>query len=248
MRRALAASERAVALDPDLAECYSARGWMRMAVSWDWTGAQADLERAIHDNPRDAATLVRIGNVNAILGHLSDAIAITKRAREIDPMYSLVWYFLALYHNFGGRLDIARDAASRALEISPRHAYALRELGNANLLARDPASALAVFRSHPSDAIRLAGIAMAQSSLGNEEQAARAFDALRGRCATSDAYQIALVHAWRGEIDASYEYLERSLPQKNMRLRYIKLDPLLANIRGDPRYEAVLRSMGLPID
>jgi TolB-like protein len=248
MQRALAAGEKAVALGPDLAESYSARGWMRTSISWDWAGAQADLDRALALNPADTSALVRRGALFAVLGRLPEAIAITRRATEVDPLYAFGWVFLAGYYNAIGRTSLARDAVTRALDIAPRHSYGLRELGWTYLLNGDPRAALAVFESHPWTSVRLTGIAIAHHELGHEAKGQQALDELRQRFGHGEAYQIALVYAARGDTDAAFEWLDRAFTERNQRLRYMKFDPLLRNIRGDPRYAALVERMGLPAE
>ena len=62
------------------------------------------------------------------------------------------------------------------------------------------------------------------------------------------AYQIAEVHAWRGEADLAFEWLERARAQRDGGLSLVKVDPLLRNLSGDPRYTALLKKMNLPVD
>ena len=62
------------------------------------------------------------------------------------------------------------------------------------------------------------------------------------------AYQVAQVHAWRGERDAAFEWLEKSRQSGDAGLRYIKHDPILKNLRDDPRYAAMLTKLKLPLD
>jgi TolB-like protein len=254
IRRATEAADEAVALAPDLADCWSARAWMRTCISWDWTGARADFHRALVLNPRGANILLRRGHLLAVLGQVADAIVITRQVIEIDPLWAWAWYFLASYHNGSGQPELAREAASRALEIAPEHVHAARELGMAHLIEGKPAAALAVFERHGWEVIRLVGTALAQHDLGNAAEARRALDALEARFAEAEAYEIALVHAWRGDADASFEWLDRALAQRGGRgvsrlhFRSLKFDPLLRKVRDDPRYARLLERMSLPAD
>ncbi len=246
--RALAAADKAVALAPDLSESNSARGWMRLAISWDWSGAQRDLDRALALSPRDPNILVREGYLLAVLGRFPEAIAITRKAAELDPLYPWAWFFLADYYNASGRPDLARDAALRTLELAPDHALAMRELGVSHLLAGDARAALEVFQRHPWEATRLSGVAIAHHDLGNDPEAAKALDALRARFADRAAFEIATVYARRGDRDSAFEWLDRSFAHRNLALRIVKITPLLSNVRDDPRYPALLRKMNLPAD
>ena len=252
-RRATAAAEKAVELAPDLADCWSARAWMKTSIAWDWAGAQADFDRALALNARDANILLRQSHLLAVLGRLPEAIALARKVIEIDPLYPWGWAFLAGYYNGSGRPDLARDAASRALEIAPEHQYASRALALSHLLLGQPAPALAIFQRHKWEVIRLTGTALAQHDLGNSEEEHRALDALRARFADGEAYEIALVYAWRGDADGAFEWLDRAFEQHGGRVsraqfRGLKYDPVLRKIRGDPRYDALLRKMKLPVD
>jgi hypothetical protein len=60
------------------------------------------------------------------------------------------------------------------------------------------------------------------------------------------AYGIAEVHAYRGEIDRAFAWLDRAYRQKDVALYRVKGDPLLKNLESDPRYNAFLRRMNLP--
>jgi len=74
--------------------------------------------------------------------------------------------------------------------------------------------------------------------------------ALDGLIALDDppAYQIAQVHAWWGDRDHAFEWLDRARNSDDAGLRYVKYDPLLRNLREDPRYKALLGKMNLPLD
>jgi hypothetical protein len=64
--------------------------------------------------------------------------------------------------------------------------------------------------------------------------------------AEDSPYQIAEIHAYRGEVDQAFEWLQRSYLQRDPGLNQLKLDPLLKNLRGDPHYSDLLKKMQLP--
>lgn len=250
--RSIAAADRAVALAPDLAECWSARGWMRTSLSWDWAGARADFERALAIAPRDANILLRQSHLQSVLGHLPEAVATDRKVIDLDPLYAWGWEFLAGYELGSGRPDLARDAAQRAIEIAPGHVYATFSLGIAQVLLANPRRALDTFRNGKSEVIRLMGTAVAQHALGDRAEEEKALAALTSRFSETEPYLIAAAYAWRGDRDVAFEWLERAVAQRGGRgisrllIRRVQYDPLLAKVRADPRYLAVLKKMGLP--
>ena len=87
---------------------------------------------------------------------------------------------------------------------------------------------------------------MAEHSLGHARESQQALDELCAKYAQEAAYQVAEAHAWRCEKDKAFEWLERAYQQRDGGLDYLKYDPLLASLRGDARYRALLRKMKLP--
>ena len=87
---------------------------------------------------------------------------------------------------------------------------------------------------------------MAEHTLGNVKESQQALDELVAKYAQADAYEIAEAFAWRGEKNKAFEWLERAYQQRDGGLSDLKLDPLLASLRGDPRYKTLLKTMKLP--
>jgi len=244
-QRAMVAADQAIAIDPALSEGYAARGFLRFTINWDWAGAEADLSRAFALDPGSYRTYTCYACFLASLGRLSEALEINKKAIELDPLSADTWFRRSTQLNAAGRLPEAREAAMRALEISPEHAFAWFNLGITSLLESNPKAALAEFRK-VNKARHEAGVAMAEHDLGHVKDSQRALDALVAGYASTNAYQVAEVYAWRGERDAAFTWLDRAHAQHDGILVQLKFDPLLANIRTDPRFAAIIKKMGLP--
>jgi len=89
---------------------------------------------------------------------------------------------------------------------------------------------------------------MAHHSLAHPTESQAALDALIAKYGHAAAYQIATVYAWRGEKQATFDWLERARVQRDAGLTMVKVDPLLRSVRDDPRYAEFLRKMKLPPD
>ncbi len=244
---ALAAAEKSVALARDQPEGYAARGMVRAVGRHDWDGALADLEHGVALNPGNADARRLRGLILASLGRLSEAIAATREATELDPLSSIAWNNLGWLYNATGELGLAREALQRSLALQPQQAFAHFNLGNASLLQGRPAGALEDFERSTSEPLRLLGTALAQHDLGHRMESQQALDTLIAKFGTSASYRIARVYAWRGEADRAFEWLERAYARRTMRLLDVKFDPLLRKLRVDPRYAELLRRMNLPI-
>ena len=243
--RALDAAERAVALDPELAEGYSARGYLRGALHRDWRGAEEDLERALAINPGDPTTQRRYGILRSIVGRPEEAIAATRRAIEIDPLNAANWSVLGDNALAQGQLALAAEAWRRALEIAPEFEGVSWGLALLTLLQGRPAEALAAFEREREEADRLEGIALAQHALGHDGQARAALAALTARHGDRKPHMVAGGYAFLGDRDQAFAWIDRAIARGDAGIVELRLDPLFASLRSDPRFEQALRKLNL---
>jgi hypothetical protein len=132
------------------------------------------------------------------------------------------------------------------LDIAPDHGRAPLGLGMAALLDGDPVAARGWYASSDDDTFRLAGLAMAEHDHGDDVQSRKFMQELVTEHAHDSAYQIAGAFAWRGEHAAAFDWLHRAVMQHDAGLQYLKYDPALRSLRGDPRYRGLLLEIGLP--
>lgn len=245
-RQALTDAEKAVALAPDEAGGYVARGYFRSVQNWDWSGAEVDLEKALALDTGDSTVQRQYGWLQATLGHLSNAIAAEKTATELDPLSHSSWQQLGRYLGADRQFSAAHEAIRRSLEIQPENSFSLKDLGTLQLLEGNAAGALVTFRKIGLENFRLTSIAMAEHTLGHARESQQALDEAIAKHAQDATYQITDVYAWRGEQAKAFEWLERAYALRDGGLSSIKFDLLLSSLRGDPRYDALVRKMKLP--
>ena len=244
-QQALVAANKVVELAPDEAHGYAVRALLRLKVNWDWTGAQADFEKAVAFDPGSSRVQLGYAQLLATLGRLPEAIAATKKTTELDPLSNEAWSDLCLYLTEDRQFEAAHEAARRALEIQPESPYSLSWLGELQLLEGKAAEALATFRLVDIEEFRLWGVAMAEHTLGHANESQKALDELIAKHAQNAAYEVADVYAWRGETDKAFEWLEKSRQQREGDLVDVQHDVLITSLRGDSRYKALLRKINL---
>jgi serine/threonine-protein kinase len=246
---AMSYAEKSIALDPDLAEGYAARGFLRSSTRTEWEASRADFARALRLNPSDAELHRRYArNLLATMGRLPEAVDEARRATEIDPLSAVSWSSLGALYAASGQLKAARAALEKSLHIAPEQNYAAMNLATVELLDKKAAAALDNAERSTSDTFRRYGKAMALHDLGRTAEAKGVLEELIARHGHDGAYQIAVVYAWFGEPDRAFEWLDRAYAQRDAGLIFLKYDPLLRGLRGDPRYAALLAKMKLPPD
>jgi predicted Zn-dependent protease len=148
-------------------------------------------------------------------------------------------------------LEVNRDteaeaACRKALELDPGGASRHMRIGTALLLQGKTDAALQEIQQETDEIWRFIGLPLAFHALGRRGQSDAALAALKSKYAGEAAYQIAEVHAFRGEGDLAFQWLERAYDQRDSGVSDIKGDRFLRGLVGDPRYKAFLRKLKLP--
>ena len=243
--RAREAAERALGLEPELAEAHAALGSIRAYYDWDWRGAEASYGRALELAPGNAFVLRRVGSLAAGLGRLDESMGLLRRAIEQDPLSSSAQHNLGMTLDALHRLADGEQAFRKALELSPQRAITHALLG-LNLLAQGRADeALDEALQEPERWQRLWALTIVHHAAGRGAEADAALHELIARHAEIAAYQIAGAYAARGETDLAFEWLERAYTQRDGGLSEMKTWPSLRSLHADPRWGAFLRKMGL---
>jgi TolB-like protein/tetratricopeptide (TPR) repeat protein len=243
--RATDAAARALALDPLLSDAHVARAEVRQN-RYEWAGAREDSERAVALAPGDPIALFRLASLLGNLGDPQRALPLVRKGLEIDPLHIAGWNLLGSLQLQAGQLDEAARTFDRVLAAVPGAEAANFNRGVVWILRSMPGEALATFQRNPAEMYVLAGTALAQHDLGRRAESDEALRAVSERYGHTMAYQIAEVHAWRGEADQAFAWLDRAVRQNDGGLEQITGDPLLRALHGDPRFPALLARLGFP--
>jgi serine/threonine-protein kinase len=239
------AAEQALALDPSLAEAHAAAGQIEQYFDWDWAGADASYQRALALEPGNAEVVQGAANLAATLNHFEQALLLSRRAAELDPLRASTHHAHAYNAWWAGQLDEAEVAVGKGLEVDPQFPWLHSVLSRVYLARSRPLEALAEAERDTTPEFRLQDLALAYHALGQKQKSDQALAELIAKYQKYSAFQIAEVYAFRGEADAAFTWLERAYVQRDGGLTFMKGDPLLASLQSDPRCLAFLRKMRL---
>ncbi len=242
---AKAEAEKALKLDPNLAEAYARLAWIKMTYDWDWNGADEDYKQALRIEPGNAAIIQSAGVLAAVLGRLGEAIELSKQAIELNPLLSTPNYNLGLYYYYANEWEKAVTAVRKALELNPQYPVAHSLLGRIYLAESKPKEALTEMQRETGTAWRKFGLTLAYYALGWKKEEETALKEFIGEYQYDSAYQIAEIYAFRGDSDNAFYWLERAYRQKDGGLGDMNGDPLLDKIEKDPRYNEFMKKMKL---
>jgi TolB-like protein/DNA-binding winged helix-turn-helix (wHTH) protein len=246
---ARAAAQRAIGLDPNLAEAHAALADVKLYMEWDWEGAEQAFLRANELAPSLAMNHYHYAWYLALFDRWDEAVAAHKRAAELDPLTPLhiLWLGgLYLYDHLGRHAE-ALVEAERALKLAPDHPVALMILGRAHSAAGRHTEAITVHRRmvdlNP-DLLWQLGLTYAMAGRHDDTRAVLA--ELAQQPTTSwTAYGRAMLHAQLGEVGAAFEWLAYEPP--HAWVPWIRTDPWLRPpLEHDPRFSELLARLRLP--
>lgn len=250
---AKAAANRALELDPTLAEAHTALANSLACFDWNWKDAEREFKRALELNPNDAGTHWRYGMFYLMpVGRLEEAIAEGKRSLELEPLdlnhganLSGLYFYARRYddaleharqvHSLDANFIVGRWALSQALIEKGMHGEAIAL--NEDALQTDPTNP--VF-------LRFAGIAYAKA--GRRHDAEKIIDKFKDIAKTQYvmSYHIAMIYSVLGDKDKAIAELETSVSERDYLLPRIRVEPFLDPLRGDPRFDSIVRQLNFP--
>jgi TolB-like protein/tetratricopeptide (TPR) repeat protein len=236
-------ARRAIELDPALADAYALLASIQ-TLRFDWKGADESRAKALHLNPGNGNALLNQAVQTLITGNQSEAIAQMQVALDRDPLNMLNRRYAGRLFFYAGRLDEAERLLRQILAVNPNYSAAHYELGRVLLLRGNAQAALAEFEAETNPDWRAFGLPLGYYSANRKADADAALNKLLARAEDSE-FQIAEAYAWFGNADKAFEFLNKAVTS-DPGIIWIRYDPLLDKLQGDPRYQAILKRINLP--
>ena len=248
-RRLKTAAKKAIQINGDLADGHAALALDLTDLDWDWTAAGNEFHQALELNPNSGSVHSTYALYLARLGRSSEAIAEAQRGVQLDPI-SLVAHHTLAYCYYGARqYDRALDQIRKAFElnlISP-NSWIHWDLGIIYCEKGSYEKAIQEFRILGDNAHTVGHLGNTYARAGQIEEARQAVSKLKGYIQKDGlgTYEIALVYAGLDDKDEAFAWLEKSYEVRDKGLTFLKLDPGLDPLRADPRFQSLLRRVGL---
>jgi serine/threonine protein kinase/Tfp pilus assembly protein PilF len=246
------AAERALRLDPRLAEAQTAQAYTALHFAWNWHDADQGFERALQMNRNYVHGHHWRAHLLIASGRFDEALAESLRIIELDPFDLIVNVHLAWHYQMAHDFPKALDTATKTLDMEPNFhrghffaGWAYEQLGEA-AKAIDALNQ-AVQLSGGSTVMKSA-LAHALARGGDHAAARQMLDELRRPAGTGyvSPYELGLVHFALGEADRGWELLERACAEHSGWMPYLRVEPRLVHLHADARFQRLLARVGLP--
>jgi len=242
---------QALALDESSQQAHEVLASFLTWSEWDWAAAEKEWLRALELNPNGANTHAYYAHFLAHRGRAAEGLKHSERAIKLDPFNALYHALYAVVLQYLRRYDDALAAARAALAIDPKQAIALSQFQRYYLTKGMREEQLADQRMRiADDPERIAAFERGLAEGGYEGAQRAIADVLAARYEKSQYYSavgVARRYLDAGDKDRTMVWLYKAYEDHDQSLPYIGLSDW-APLRGDPRYQALLRRIGLPLD
>jgi tetratricopeptide (TPR) repeat protein len=239
-------ARRALQLDPQSALAHAILGLQYATYEYNWAAADAELRRALALDTRDPVALYNLSWLAFDLGRHEESLRLQNLSVSIDPLNPDAYQNGAIINYLLGNLDAAERGLRTSVRISPTFQANHWYLGQVCLQRGDAKGALKEMLQETSS-VRDVGLALAYHALGRKAESDAAL--ARGTRSTGKEapMNIAIAHAYRGERDEAFVWLEKAIDERDLLVGHKFWDePKLEPLRSDPRYKALLAKVNRP--
>ncbi len=248
--KAEAAALQALELDDMLGEAHSTLGFCRLLFDWDFAAAEREYKRAIELSPNYANAHDGYSFYLKATGQHEAAIQACQRAQELDPLSMFATLSLGWAYYFARDYDAALAQTRKVLDMDTNFGFAHWHAGKVYLQQGKFAEAVIALRQ----ALNLVGgtppfisfLGHAYARAGKPREArqmlAQLLRLLQRQYVSS--YFIALIYLGLGELDQTFAWLEQAYEERSGFLAFVRVEPMLDDLRGDARFVDLLRRVG----
>jgi serine/threonine-protein kinase len=246
------AALKALQLDDSLAEAHTSLAYLKCYHDWDWAGAEKEYKRALELNPGYATAHLWYSRYLAATGRVNEAVTELKRAQEFDPLSLVLQANAGMIFYCARQYDKSIEELKRTQELDVNFPVSYWGLGLDYEQKGLYEEAVHEFRKaeslSPGSTNTAAALAHAYAVTGMRNEALKTLNQLKERKKHEyvTAYLFALIYAGLGEKNQAMEWLEKAYQEPSTLLGYAKVDPRLDPLRSDPRFQDLLRRVGLP--
>ncbi len=248
--KARAAATKALELEENSAAAQTSLAHI-LLHEWQWQAAEQHFLRALELDPNYTLALHWYALCLTALGRTDEAVEVMQRARQLDPLSVRINADLGMALLAAGKYEEAVAQEGRALELSAEAAVprwirgmALEQLRRFDAAERDMKAALDAMSGY--EAVK-GSLGHLYAISGRQAEARNLLGELTSQADTTDvAFFAALVCAGLDDDDDALTWLERAVEKRSGSVRYLKVDPRLAGLRDEPRYQRLMERVGLP--
>lgn len=246
LQRAQSNAERALAIDPELADAHAVQAMLHLSYRWDRAGSEQEIREAIRLNPSSSVAHQYYSATLTTMGRFDEAIAEARRALELDPLSAPAATTLGIRYWYAGRIAEAAIQFTKTLDAHPEFAIAHWGLAQTHLSNGNAARAIEelqrAFGLSGNSAYMRAHLAFGLASAGSRDRALSIRRELEGesRERYQPPYHDALMALALGDREGMMRALERVFSDRSGWMVFLPVEPEFASVRATPEFQRLL--------
>jgi eukaryotic-like serine/threonine-protein kinase len=251
MPQARAAALKAIALDESLAEAHVSLAIVEAHYDWNWADAEKEYQRAITLNPSYPEAHHWYGWDLSSVGRFDEALAEMTRAEQLDPLSLFIMLDLGETFYYARQYDQTIKQCRKMLDLDPVFPFTPFLMARAYTQKAIYQEAIAVLQealARQRTQARLAVLGNLHAVLGERDQARKILGELNEQAKEHYVNELhfALIYIGLGEKNQAFIWLEKAYGSRPLRLIFLKVDPAYDSLRSDPRFDNLVRRIGIP--
>jgi len=244
------AINKALALDSSLAEVHYMVGVRRAWLEWNWDGAMQSFRKAVELRPNLAEMRAYFSHLLFTLKQPDEAMVQIEEALKLDPFNSLIQSLYAMDLMYVRRYDEVIRVLRKTLQSSPIEPVALSTIRSAYHQKKMDDEALEAWRLSyeargDSEAIHALNHGRAEGGYSRALQNLAEMLIERSKTSYVAPWQVATLYTRAGMKEAALDWFEKAYDAHDPNMPYLNVDPIFDELRGHPRFQAILKKMGL---
>ena len=249
--RAKAAALKALEIDDRLGEAHSDLGAVYCS-EWNWSEGEKEFKRALELSPNYPTGHMTYAWYLMPMERFDESIAEAKLAQELDPLSLVINNVVGISYEFAGQPDQATEQYQKTLEMDPNFIGPHRRLGWIYLRRGEFSEAFKEYQKafllSGGSVPDIADQAYANAVTGKRNEAIKTLEQLKrlSKQQYVSPYLIAEIYAGLGEKDQALEWLQKAYGEHAASLIFLKVEPSFDGLHSDPRFQDLVRRIGLP--
>lgn len=249
--KAKESAAKALEIDETLADAHTSMGIIYLNYDWDWQGAEREFNRALELNPMSATAHYWYALYLSAMGRLDEALAEGRAALKIDPLSPRMNGVVGRILCYSKQPDQAIEHLQTALDVEPGSEHLLSVLSLAYIQKQRYEEAIDIWQKFVNTSgngtVELGTLAQVYAFAGRSSEALSILEEIRRRANQEyvSPYSFAEIYAALQDKELALEWLEKAYQERDSYLAYLKIDLTFDVLHGDPRFEQILRQIGL---
>jgi TolB-like protein/thioredoxin-like negative regulator of GroEL len=235
--------DQALRLDPDLADAHVSKAFVKQTNFRDFFGAEMDLKRALDIDPTHIEALRRLGTIYGMQGRYDEAMGTFQKIIDRDPLNNRTYSNYSYNALAAGNLPLAEQMIGKVLEFSPKSVFVNFQLARIQMAGGRFAEAREAIERETLPVWKQIGLGMLACMEGDKTTGMSIAEELIEQ---REVFNASEIYNLCNETEKVFELLQQAAADRDPALTEMKLSWAMTNQRDDPRWQNILKVMGLP--